>query len=350
MDAFLKRIGQKTPSAETQQQFQPGTVTCVYGRPGIGKTYMVERTLPGHVCVDHTILKSKQTTIDFFERLQYTNAPVIIDDWEGLSDLIGVREITGPISKGPLVIIAHTAVSLTPETILYEMPVMTPEQIEKIAPTHPHAKELAHACRGDVRAFVRSLTHASDAADAFKTPREIVTDLVTCAEPSHYLTTTLHEHGYVWNMIQENYVDAKGITLDTCADIAESMCLADAYDTKIYADGAWDTLMPYFVLHGCVLPCHLMDHKLNPVRMRSGAMWTKFQNACMRRKKIRETGLSHEELRTIRVYVEHGLYDILDVYSLDAAAIDVMNHIVIGQKLKPKAVEQAKKHVRARDA
>jgi len=70
----------------------------------------------------------------------------------------------------------------------------------------------------------------------------------------------------------------------------------------------------------------------------------------MRRKKIRETGLSHEELMTIRVYVEHGLYDILDVYSLDAAAIDVMNHIVIGQKLKPKAVEQAKKHVRARDA
>jgi hypothetical protein len=233
MDAFLKRIGQKTPSAETQQQFQPGTVTCVYGRPGIGKTYMVERTLPGHVCVDHTILKSKQTTIDFFERLQYTNAPVIIDDWEGLSDLIGVREITGPISKGPLVVIAHTAVSLTPETILYEMPVMSPEQIEKIAPTHPQAKELAHACRGDVRAFVRSLTHASDAADAFKTPREIVTDLVTCAAPSDYLTTTLHEHGYVWNMIQENYVDAKGITLDTCADIAESMCLADAYDTKI---------------------------------------------------------------------------------------------------------------------
>jgi hypothetical protein len=41
---------------------------------------------------------------------------------------------------------------------------------------------------------------------------------------------------------------------------------------------------------------------------------------------------------------------LLDEYKLDAASIDVMNHIVIGQKLKPKAVEQAKKHVRARDS
>jgi hypothetical protein len=177
-----------------------------------------------------------------------------------------------------------------------------------------------------------------------------VTDLVTCTEPSKYMTTTLHEHGYVWNMLQENYVDTKGITLDKCADIAESMSVADIYDTKIYADGAWDTLMPYFVLHGCVMPCHVMARKLNPVRLRSGSMWTKFQNACMRRKKIRDTGLSHEELRTIRTYVEHDQYDILDVYSLDAASIDVMNHIVIGQKLKPKVVEQAKKHVRLRDA
>ena len=311
---------------------------------------MVEHELPDHVHVDHTVLKSKQTTIDFFERLKYTDAAVIIDDWEGLSDLIGVREIAGSVSQGPLVIIAHGPVNITPATILYEMPVMTREQIALLAPTHPKAKDLAVSCRGDVRSFLRSLTHASDAPDAFKTPREIVTDLVMCPRPSKYLETTLHEHGYVWNMIQENYVDAKCITIETCTEITESMSIADVYDTKIYADGAWDTLIPYFVLHGCVTPCHLMNQKLNPVRMRAGAMWTKFQNVCMRRKKIRETGLSHEELQTVRAYVEHGLFDILDEYKLDAASIDVINHIVVGQKLKPKAVDQAKKHVRARDA
>jgi hypothetical protein len=69
----------------------------------------------------------------------------------------------------------------------------------------------------------------------------------------------------------------------------------------------------------------------------------------MRRKKIRETRLSHDELRTIRVYIDHGHFGILDDYALNTSAIDVINHIVIGQKLKPKIVEQAKKHVRHRD-
>ena len=348
MDAFLKRIQQKT-SPEPSRLFAPGTVTCVHGRPGIGKTYMVEKELPGAVHVDHTILKSKNTTLDFFERLSYTDAPVIIDEWESIADLIGVREITGPVSKGPLVLIAHEAVKVTPTTILYEMPIMTPSDIEKLAPKHPNAKKLAEACRGDVRSFLRSLMYTSDTPDAFKTPRQIVTDLVTNTRPDYYLSHTLHEHGYVWSMIQENYVDAKGLTLDAASEIAENMSLADMYDTKIYADGAWDNLMPYFVLHGCVKPCQVMKQKLNDAKLRSGSLWTKFQNACMRRKKIGETRLGYYELLTIRKYVEHGQYELVDDYKLDTSAVDVMNHIIIGQKLKPKAVEQAKKHVRSRE-
>lgn len=348
MDAFLKRIQQKTRPVASHL-FAPGTVTCVYGRPGIGKTYMVENELPGAVRVDHTILKSKNTTIDFFERLGYTDAPVIIDEWESLSDLIGVREITGPISKGPLVIITHEPVKLTSTTILYEMPIMSASEIEKLAPNHPCAAQRAVECKGDVRSFLRSLTHTSDTPDTFKTPRQVVTDLITSPHPDHYLSHTLHEHGYVWSMIQENYIDTKGLTLGTMSDIADSMSLADMYDTTIYADGAWDTLMPYFVLHGCVLPCHLMKRKLNDARLRSGSLWTKFQNACMRKKKMSETKLGYYELLVIRKYIENGQYDLLDEYKLDTSAVDVMNHIVIGQKLKPKVVDQAKKHVRVRE-
>jgi hypothetical protein len=310
---------------------------------------MVTHTLPGYVSVDHTVLKSKQTTIDFFERLKYTDAPIIIDDWEGVMDLVGIREISGPISSGPLVIIAHTAVQLTPTTVLYEMPDMSPHDIARLAPDHPNAVALSVACKGDVRAFLRSLTHESDTPDAFKTPRQIVDDLLTCAHPTKYLSTTLHEHGYVWNMIQENYVDVKGLLPEAAADITDSMSLADIYDTKIYSDGAWDTLMPYFVSTGCIIPCSLMAQRANTTKMRPGAMWTKYQNACMRRKKIRETGLAHDELKTVRAYIEKGEYALLDEYKMDAASIDVMNHIVIGQKLKPRLVEQAKKHVRLRD-
>lgn len=346
MDVFLSHV--KKNGSNSHGLFKPETVTCVYGKPGIGKTYMVTHELPHHVIVDHTILKSRQGTIDFFERLRYSTAAVIIDDWEGVCDLIGIHEIKGVISKGPLVIISHTPVELTPETIMYEKPVLTRDQLIKLAPTHPNVQVLADKCRGDVRAFLQSLTHVSDSRDTFKTSREIVDDLVTCKDPIKYIGQTLHEHGYVWNMIQENYIDAKRIDIETCAQISDALSLAEMLDQKIYADGAWDTLMPYFIIEGCVVPCQLMNQRLGSAKLRAGSMWTKFQNACMRRKKIRETKLEREELQVVRTYIEKNDYSMLDMYKLDAASVDVMNHLVIGQKLKPKVVELAKKHVRAR--
>jgi hypothetical protein len=347
MDAFLNS---HKKTVHQSAHFLPGTVTCVYGRPGIGKTHFVTHELGSHVHLDHQVLKGKQTTLDFFERLRYTSSPVLIDNWESVCDLIGIREIKGPVSKGPLVIIAHTPVELFDNMIMYEMPIMKPEEIAALAPDHPGALQIAQSCKGDVRTFLRSLKHASDKPDAFKTPREIVVDLLSSKIPSEYLTKTLHEHGYVWAMVQENYVDTKGLTMDTCASIAESFSLADVYDQKIYSDGMWDNLMPYFVLTGCVTPCALMNQKLSTLKLRSGSMWTKFQNMRMRLKRIQETRMSHDALCILRLYVEHGEFDLLDYYKMNASAIDAMNHIVIGQKLKPRLVENAKKHVRARDA
>lgn len=347
MDAFLQSI-KKTRKESTR--FPPGTITCVYGKPGIGKTHFIAHEFDNCVHLDHNVLKGKQSTLDFFERLRYTSSPVVIDNWESICDLIGIREIKGPVSKGPLVIIAHTPIELTPDTIMYEMPVKTPEQIEALAPNHPRAKELSVTCRGDVRFFLTGLTHVSDNLDAFKTPREIVEDILTTPKPFDYMSKTLHEHGYVWAMIQENYVDTKGISLDTCAQLTESFSLADIYDQRIYSDGAWENLMPYFILTGCVAPCTMIKQKLSTGRMRSGTLWTKFQNMCMRSKRIQETRLGHDVLHVLRMYVERGQLELLDYYRLNASAIDVINHIVIGQKLKPKIVETAKKHVRARDA
>jgi hypothetical protein len=350
MDVFLSHV-KKINGLNSHALFKPGTVTCVYGKPGIGKTYMVLQELPHHVIVDHTVLKSRHSTNEFFVRLKDSKIAVIIDDWESICDLVGVNEIKGPISSGPMVIISHTPVKLTPDTIMFEKPLLTREQLIKLAPdSRPDIDTLVDACQGDVRAFLQSFVHVSDSRDTFKTSREIVSDLVTCKNPVKYLEQTLHEHGYVWNMIQENYVDTKGIDMATCADISDALSMGDIYDRKIYADGVWDSLMPYFITEGCIVPCQLMKQKLNDTKLRAGSMWTKFQNACMRRKKIRETKLERSELQVIRSMVERGDYTMLDEYKLDSASIDVMNHIVIDQKLKPKIVENAKKYVRARDA
>lgn len=341
MDEFLKKRNQNNV-------FQAGAITCVYGRTGIGKTHYVTRALPGHVCVDHEIFKSKQGTLDFFQRLRCSATPVIIDNWESLSDLIGVREIQGPLTRGPTVIISAEPVRITPETIMFPMPVMTPDQLVELAPKdHPDVWALAEKCRGDVRTFLRSLRYVSDDPDIFETPREFVEKLISSSTPIDFLKRSVHEHGYVWNMIEENYFDTKNTTIDTCANIAQSLSLADIYDSKIYAEGAWDALMPYFIESAVVRPCVLMNGQLSTKRLRAGSMWTKYQNMCMHAKKIGATRLSHDALLTLRHYVEHEQFTILNDYShLEASVVDVLNHIVIGRKMKPRIVEKAKTYLR----
>jgi hypothetical protein len=341
MDAFLKTDHQNST-------FRPGAITCVHGRTGIGKTHFVTRSLPGHVVVDHDVLKSRQGTLDFFDRLRNTRVPIVVDNWESVSDLIGVREIDGPVSHGPLVIIARLPVQLTPKTIMYPLTEMTPEQLIALAPPgHPRSHILAEKCRGDVRVYLQSLLFESDDSDIFETPREFVEKLLTDPNPVRFMGRTVHEHGYVWGMIQENYVDTRGLTLETCADLTDSLSLADMYDTKIYADGAWDTLMPYFIEAACIRPCAYINTRLGLKRLRAGSMWTKYQNMCMRAKKISGTRLSHDALMTLRVYIEHEQYDVLRDYAyLDASVIDVLNHIVIGRKMKTRSVERAKTYIR----
>lgn len=338
MDAFL--TSRRTKNTSTV--FAPGTITCVHGRTGIGKTYYVYKELPGAVSVDHEVLKSRQGTLDFIERLALTNAPVIIDNWESVSDLVGVREISGPLSLGPTVIISRDPVDI-PGIVLYAMPIMTVDQL--VALGGEASRSLAETCRGDVRSFLTRLKYGSDDQDIFETPREFVEKLLTCRHPTDYLQKTVHEHGYTWAMIQENYIDTKGLTLDDAARLTESLSLASVYDTVIYRENAWDTLFPYFIMAACVTPCMIIGARLSTKKLRAGSIWTKFQNACMRAKKISSTGLSHESLSVVRVYVEHAQFQILKEYRLDPSAIDVLNHIGL-TKLRPRLVDQAKKFLR----
>ena len=104
--------------------------------------------------------------------------------------------------------------------------------------------------------------------DIFETPLEFVQQLLVYPRPTDYFHRTVHEHGYTWGVIQDNYVDAKKITMEECANITESISLADVYDTVIYNEGAWDTLMPYFIESACIRPCMTLKGRINTQRLR----------------------------------------------------------------------------------
>lgn len=345
MDRFIKKRQPKINGIFTDL----GRCICVLGKTGIGKSRAIRDTYDDNfIELTADILRGKQSTIDFLERLESTDTPVVLDEFETMSDLVGIREITGPPSKGQFIIVSQIPVDtkFEFEIVTYEFPVPTFEQMKKIAPNA--ADDVIRRAKGDIRQVLRSLTMKSDDQDAFMTTREFVTSLVgrgSTKRPIDYLNHHAQEPGNMVSILQENYLDARGADL---AHIAYFMSTAEIFENKLY-EGDWQ-LMPYYTLFGCILPAVEIGHRLNPDKMRPGSSWTKHQNMCMRQKRLRSITdrvpyyhLDTDTLMLLRDMAEAGNVDILREYKLEPKDVDVLNHLSPLRKLKPKTVQVLKR-------
>lgn len=342
MDKFLIKIPlQKNEPAFTKL----GPAVCVLGRSGIGKTWAVTRALQPHVELTHEILRSRQSTIDFLLKIQGTDTHVILDEYECISDLIGLGEITGPPTNGIFCVVSQVPVKFSFEIATYEFPVPTPDDIRRIAPGITD-ENLARS-RGDLRFALRSLTFKGDAQDEFPGPREFVTDLVALhsrTNPVDYLGHPIQEPGNIASILHENYTDSKKCNH---AVVAELFSVADIFESKVYA-GEWD-LFQYYNIFGTLLPAIEIGHTLKPP-LRPGSTWTKYQNMCMRTKRIglmasRSPGktLCLDELLLLRQYAESGDTQPLRDYKLERQDVDVLNHLSPLRKMKAKTLATIKK-------
>ena len=345
MDAFIKKKLQNLPQNFTDL----GRCVCVLGKTGIGKTFAVHNALGGnYIELTSEILKSKQGTLDFLERLKCTDTPVVLDEYESLSDLVGIREITGPPSCGKFIIISQIPIEykFSFKITVYNFPVLTFEQMKKIVPKA--SDELIHRANGDIRQVIRGVEFDSDEPDNFMNPKDFVTSLVAKGSTKNaidYMTHPMSEPGNMVGILQENYIDAKGVDV---VKVTSHMCDAQIFEQKMY-DGAWD-LMPYYAIHGCILPALEIGHRLNPDKMRPGSIWTKYQNMCMRHKRIKTISdrvpyykIDNESLLLLRKYAEAGNTDILAEYKLDSKDVDVLNHLSPFQKMKAKTIQDIKR-------
>lgn len=310
MDIFLNS------SKENHSTYFPrGKLICFHGPPGSGKTTLVKKELDPYVSLDAEILKTKQGTLDYLERLRSTQTPIVIDDWEAVSELVGIREITGPISPlSPTVFVSHQPVQLTKETVLMVC---------------PHTEDFRRRELGS-------------GMDTFETPKEYVHRLLRGYWKDVKIGDVTHEHGHVWSIIQENYPDR---TDDLC-EIADLMSDADLIDTDVYDQSDWGVIMPLFTMISCIQPCKLMKSS-NKVP-RTGSLWTKYQNMCMRHKKLeillRRSGrrLTRDAIDTVvALQMKNSDFTSCKEYKLEPSDIDVLNHII--GPLKPKIVQMAKK-------
>lgn len=355
MDKFLKRTQQKSVV-----EFPQGhRVLGVIGKSGIGKSWLVFHMFEGgrYIELDYEILKSKQKTIDFLDKVRSTDIPVIMDEYENLNELIGLRELTGPPSLGMFVIASQIEIQFDFEIFQWYMPHPTLDHLIEIGKTKSNdiqkIRKLANICNGDIRRVIQGLDFESDEHDNFASPKEFIHSMLCRNDfsPGDFIGDQIYEHGYIWGVVQENYIDARNLDMDGIADIAHMMSRASLIDDKIY-EGNWD-LMPYFAIEACIGPAVKIDSNLEESEMRPGSLWTKFQNARMRQKKVRILSrralpleLDIHGIMVLRDYCaiesQHAPGLLAD-YSIVAQDLDVINHLALKNKLKVKVITSLKK-------
>jgi hypothetical protein len=177
-------------------------------------------------------------------------------------------------------------------------------------------------------------------------PRDFLTHLVSRtsdANPVDYIGHPIQEPGNIASILHENYPTSKG----RMEVISNYLSMADIIETRVYA-GDWE-LLSYFNLWGCILPSYEIKHTL-PRDLRPGSTWTKYQNMCMRNKKIQSISnkiphrnLDTEALLLIRRQIENGNFETFLEYELEPPDIDVLNHLSPLAKLKAKTISSLKK-------
>ena len=340
MDRYLPRNKQKSEHEFTRL----GPIVCIVGKTGIGKTWLVQNTFERYIELTSDILKSKNETIEFLTKIKSSDLPVVIDEYECVSDLIGLREIKEPPTTGLFVIISQVPVKFDFDFQVYEMPIRTIEEMKQLFPKADPS--VIKTCGGDLRVVSQSLEFKSDLRDDFQGPRDFIVSLVSQdshVNPVNYIGYPVQEPGNIASILHENYPDSKG----GHADIIELLSVADVIESRVYS-GEWE-LLQYFNLWGCILPSIEIGHSLKS-KLRPGSTWTKYQNMCMRAKRIdamanRKPGkrLCLDELIILRDFAESENVEILKEYGLQPQDIDVLNHLSPLRKIKAKTVSSLKK-------
>ena len=341
MDRFIKKNRDNFDHEFTKL----GRAVCVVGKSGIGKSWTVHNALDPCIELTAEILCSKQSTLSFLERIQGSDIPVVLDEYESVQDLVGIRELTEPPTNGLFVVVSQVPVKLNFDIETYHFPVPGEDTIRRIAPGV--SDEVLKKCRGDLRYAIQSLSFESDEKDEFQGARDFIESLVlknSDVNPLDFAGHAIHEPGNVTAILHENYPDSK-----TChpEEVMESLSEAMIFESKIYA-GSWD-LYPYYNFFGCVLPAAQIGHQLTSP-LRPGSVWTKHQSACARAKRLETLSrrvdgkrLSMDEILLLHTYAEKGDVDVLREYMLEPQDLDVLNHLNPYRKMKPKDLAALKK-------
>lgn len=324
-DAFVKSL---------HQMIKNGHSVCVYGSPGVGRTFAVTETL--------RVSKVSWVQTNNLEIIKRTESYVLLDDYESSKEFSDYFK-SNPKKK--FIIITNSLDKIDFCDCL-EIPKLSNNIIKDIGklsyPSIPPNDNCALLADGNIHNYLFYI-QCSDQKDDFRTPKEFIKKILNDDNPIKYIGEYFQEHGFTWGMIHDNYPDSQHLDMDTAAQIADSMSLADNYDNKIY-EGDWNSI-DFFTTHGIVGPSVLIKGGLRHlVELRPGSCWTKFNNFKMRQNKLKHIRL---DIYTMLTMFELGRKNpqILKSYNLCPSDIDTINHLRLENKIKQREITTMKKRL-----
>jgi hypothetical protein len=353
MDSFIKIIEQKkeepvdtlhTKQIDLLKKFiRERKNVFICGASGVGKTYVLNAVLNEsnsvEIVQDH--LKTKSPFLTFIKgAAKHTFIEDYTQDFKSLVERVSDGE---RLTRGSLIVTSQT-MCIFPNFETIFIPKHKPQKLLTLTEDRSKkAEDAAIRCGGNIRDFFTYL-EGYDKKDVFKTPKEFVHDILSEPGPN-VIHSSINEHGHIWDIFQENYLDSKGVNMESAS---MSFSVADVYDSFMYQNGDWD-LMKYFVLHSLVIPKFHMGRLLVRDKIRPGSCWTKYGNSKMRNQKYRDIqkrsgfNLCIEDLCVLKKYAENGNIEPMLEYGLTPQDFDVMNHLAIASKLKQRDVTRVKK-------
>lgn len=334
MDAYVTFISEKKEKKKTIHQNEMTLLkkyldekhnVFICGPHGSGKSFILYETVDNNNLVEIT-----NTT-----NITQTKSILFIDNYEK-------QPLDEKISNGSLVVMSNKTYIL-PNFKTIVIPKHTPQEIASLS-DDPKALDCAIRCQGNIQNFFHYL-EGSDDKDIFKSSKEIFKE-VLCSDNSIKLYENLQEHGHIWDVIHSNYLSTNPKNYTA---IANSMSNADIWDSRLYENDWY--YMPYFAVSAISIPKQHITNTLNENHLKAGTCWTKYGNYKMRLNKLNEIKklnsnyLDIEELSLLRLYGQKGNYEILKEYKLKSQHIDVINHLCIGNKLKPNELSIIKKSI-----
>lgn len=241
MDRFINKTRKFDEYSNTNQ------VVCLWGPVGCGKTTWAKKNLD-YIEIDEELLKSKDNTLEFINRIKSFNRHVLIDNYDGLTNLPGAQFFMKPVTQWCTFLVSNKPIDgvINREVNLTKRPVIFHCLDDFSEPVHIVNRHLTTVC-----------------------PRIELIDKIYC------------EHGNMMGYVHENYTSADTEIVNTIHSLSD----ASIFDSHMY-DGNWD-LMPYFVNSACAIPAQLLQGHVTTNKQAS--MWTKHMNSCMRLKQFKES-------------------------------------------------------------